>query len=147
MSKKLYKPILKYLLQILLLTVPVVTIVNVILLIVYENQCAIFPFTSPISMLVTYLNYFINWPGLSSDLGALSYLIFIIGELPCILICILYITSFVGVKNKKNRALTYLQYYVIIETAFTKALYAPIYVILCLLLIFRQKYLYANEAD
>lgn len=150
MSNKSFKPILKYLLQLLLLTVPVVTIVNIILLVIYENQSPLFPFASVVSMLITYINLWTNGLSSPSIFGPeLDYIAFIVGVIPCIIICILYFVAFLGVKNKKNRVLTYLQYYVIVEVVLlsSKPLYTFIYVTLFLLLLFRKEYLTANEAN
>ena len=144
MYKKSHKKILKYFLQLLLLTFPIVTIINVITINVSSIEDLILPFSSPIAMFTTKLNYFFNATSVPTFVDCL--LIFI-GEIPCILICILYFVSFLGVKNKKNQALTYLQYFAIIEAVLlmTNTLYASVYVVLFLMLIYRKEYLIADE--
>lgn len=131
MYKKSSKNVLKYFLQLLLLTFPVVTIVNVIMMIVHQNIYPILPFASGISIFLTWFAVFMRW-----------YVLLI----PCALICILFFVSFLGVKNKKDQALTYLQYYAIIEVFFLKNIFTTsVYTVLCIMLLLRKKYLYTNE--
>lgn len=153
MNKKSVKKIFRYLLQFLLLTFMVGTLVNIITTIIHG-------FLHPVVPVASWFAVFLASPTTANALNRFNYLPSIIVQIPCvlvsILICIPFFACFRSVqKNENESAPTFLQFYLIIEALTLSLLLllekgnilfvAVHFILIILLFAYRKEYLDTDD--
>lgn len=120
MFEKSFKQFLRYVLQLLLLTTFVVTVINIIMLFAHKGFYPFMPFGSYFAVWLTSLAMFTSW-----------YVLYI----PAILICVLLFTAFLAILKKGDVAPTILQYYLFFDILIGLASGYQIHFYYCVILI------------